>query len=71
MHNLIILQVNVKQNKREDGGSSGGVIQKTVASFQRKKITEWYTWSSQLWDATTEETIKRQQLTSIGEKKDN
>ena len=26
MHSLIILQVNVKQNKREDGGSSGGVI---------------------------------------------
>ena len=27
MHSLIILQVNVKQNKREDYGSSGGVIQ--------------------------------------------
>ena len=27
MHSLIILQVNVKQNKREDGGRSGGVIQ--------------------------------------------
>ena len=27
MHSLIILQVNVKQNKREDGGSSGDVIQ--------------------------------------------
>ena len=26
MHSLIILQVNVKQNKREDGGSGGGVI---------------------------------------------
>ena len=29
MHNLIILLVNVKQNKHEDGGSSGGVIQLT------------------------------------------
>ena len=27
MYSLIILQVNVKQNKREDGSSSGGVIQ--------------------------------------------
>ena len=27
MHSLIILQVNVKQNKREDGGGGGGVIQ--------------------------------------------
>ena len=36
---------------------------KTVASFQREKITDWYTWSSQQWDATTEETIKLRQLT--------
>ena len=28
----------MKQNKSEDGGSSGGVIQKTVASFQREKL---------------------------------
>ena len=27
MHSLIILQVSVKQNKRDDGGSSSGVIQ--------------------------------------------
>ena len=37
--------------------------------FPTGKITEWYTWSSQQWDATAEETIKLRQLTSIGEEK--